>query len=155
MRHRIVTRSEIDASPGKRLDAEYYVTDPTVSRRMSAQKTEGTGPEIRLRRLARSLGLSYRCNRKNISGRPDLSNKSNGKWMVFVNGCYWHAHGHLPLPVGFNARYWDKKFRDNRARDARWIRAHRKCGWNVAVVWECWSDERILRSIRWVARRAV
>lgn len=169
MRAFTVARSEIDASPGRRLDTEYWAdrktlrgtsprslasTSIAVSARMSRQRTEGTEPELRLRRLARSMGLHYRCNRRNISGRPDLSNDSGGRWMVFMNGCFWHAHGHLPPPAGANAYYWEKKFKDNRARDARWIRAHRKCGWNVAVVWECRTDEQILATLRWVTRRS-
>jgi DNA mismatch endonuclease (patch repair protein) len=58
---------------------------------------------------------------------------------VFVNGCFWHRHtgcSRATVPKANNA-FWLQKFAANRTRDARAVRALRRRGFRVAIVWEC------------------
>ena len=64
----------------------------TVSRVMSANKAKNTGPEVKLRKKLREIGLiDYKLHSPKITGKPDIAfNKK--KLAVFVNGCFWHGH---------------------------------------------------------------
>jgi DNA mismatch endonuclease (patch repair protein) len=58
---------------------------------------------------------------------------------IFVHGCFWHRHPNCKyayMPKS-NIATWEKKFRDNVARDIRNEEALRSSGWNVICVWEC------------------
>ena len=116
------------------------VTPQTRSRMMRAVRQKHTKPELEVRRLLRSLGLSYRISNSSLPGSPDIANRKR-RWAVFVNGCYWHAHrscrrtsGRLPES---NQKWWLGKFSDNRRRDARKVRELRNKGFRVMIVWEC------------------
>jgi DNA mismatch endonuclease (patch repair protein) len=90
----------------------------------------------------RRLGLSYRKNVRSLPGSPDFANKTR-RWAVFVNGCFWHQHrGCKRATIPKNNRdFWVAKFAANRRRDAAAIRALRRMGFRVAVVWECEAGE--------------
>lgn len=115
--------------------------DPARSALMARVRQKGTKPEIEVARALRSLGLFYRMNVRSLPGSPDFANKKR-RWAIFVNGCYWHHHTgcrRAAVPKS-NAEFWRKKFRDNRARDARAIRALKNAGYRVVLVWECDVD---------------
>ncbi|MEM9703697.1 MAG: very short patch repair endonuclease, partial [Planctomycetota bacterium] len=58
--------------------------------------------------------------------------------VVFVHGCFWHAHEcHLFKWPKSNAKFWKQKILGNRQRDRRNVSELRKLGWHVMVVWEC------------------
>lgn len=123
-------------------------TDEARSALMKRVRRSGTSGELAVAEACRSLGLFYRRNVKSLPGSPDLANKSK-RWAVFVNGCYWHRHTgcqRATIP-NRNNDFWVEKFRSNRKRDARKIRALRSLGYRVVLVWECQTaDQELLRS---------
>jgi DNA mismatch endonuclease, patch repair protein len=97
-----------------------------------------TAAELDVAAALRALGAAYRMNVKNLPGSPDFANRRR-KWAVFVNGCFWHRHtgcSRATVPKANNA-FWLQKFAANRTRDARAVRALRRRGFRVAIVWEC------------------
>lgn len=118
------------------------VTDPVRSALMGRVRQRGTTPELVVAREMRHMGLAYRKNVKGLPGSPDFANRRR-RWAVFVQGCYWHHHrcyrGTTPAR---NRDFWIDKFATNRARDAAAIRALRKMGFRVVLIWECHSRDR-------------
>jgi DNA mismatch endonuclease, patch repair protein len=108
------------------------------SKTMRAVKSEDTGLEMRVRRLAHSLGYRYRLHVKHLPGKPDLVFPSRHK-VIFTHGCFWHQHD---CPRGArqpksNSEYWGPKLRKNQERDADHCAKLRGLGWDVLVIWEC------------------
>lgn len=58
--------------------------------------------------------------------------------MIFVHGCFWHAHS---CSRGFkpktNVEFWLKKLRTNQLRDERAVKELSKAGWECLTIWEC------------------
>lgn len=124
---------------------------------MASIRTRGTAPELKLRSALRSVGLPFRVNHPGLPGRPDIV-LMRPRVAVFVHGCFWHQHhacGRARVPRT-NRAYWRRKFRDNRARDARKARRLRRHGWSVRVIWECSArdDARLARFASGLARLA-
>ncbi|TAJ07575.1 MAG: very short patch repair endonuclease [Nitrospirae bacterium] len=134
--------------------------DPAViSKIMSSVRSQGTEPEMRLRKAVRSLGRRLRYHPTNVPGRPDLT-FSQEKVAVFVDGDFWHGHqwrlrGLPSLAHQFdqsrNRAYWIKKINRNIERDRKITRQLRRLGWHVIRLWE--SDikakpDQCLRRIR-------
>lgn len=113
------------------------VTKATRSKIMSSVRTRDTGAEKAVRSLVHRLGYRYSLARTDLPGKPDLVLVSRRK-AIFVHGCFWHGHacryGRLPKS---RLGYWRPKIALNRARDRRQVRALRKTGWSVMVVWQC------------------
>lgn len=111
---------------------------------MRAVRSRDTDPEMRVRRLAHSLGYRYALHRKSLPGKPDLVFVSRCK-IIFVHGCFWHMHkcrrGRNSPATNIN--YWSSKREGNRSRDIRNIRSLREDGWLVLVIWECWTNNLI------------
>ncbi|HEV2364731.1 MAG TPA: very short patch repair endonuclease [Caulobacteraceae bacterium] len=105
---------------------------------MARQRRRGTAAEQAVGRALRALGAAYRKNVRGLPGAPDFANRAR-KWAVFVNGCFWHAHTGCPRATTpkANRAFWLEKFARNRARDAQAVRALRRAGFRVAIVWEC------------------
>ncbi|MGA7886900.1 MAG: very short patch repair endonuclease [Acidobacteriaceae bacterium] len=106
-----------------------------------------TTPEITVRRLLHSMGYRYGLHVKRLLGKPDIVLVSRRK-IIFVHGCFWHKHrcSHGRVSPTTNSGYWDEKRRRNAERDRRNIRSLRGQGWDVLVIWECWtSGERKLQ----------
>lgn len=104
---------------------------------MSRVGAKDTGPEREVRRMAHALGYRFRICRADLPGRPDIVFPSRNK-VIFVHGCFWHGHscGKGKLPKS-NTDFWAAKIALNRARDRRSVRALRRLGWSVLVVWQC------------------
>lgn len=104
---------------------------------MSRIRSKNTKPELFVRSLVFSMGYRYRLHQKDLPGKPDLVFASRKK-VIFVNGCFWHAH---TCGLGFrpksNVDFWEKKLEGNRLRDARNLRQLRALGWKCLTVWEC------------------
>lgn len=104
---------------------------------MSLIRSKDTKPELLVRQAVWAAGFRYRLHVKGLSGRPDLVFPSL-RVVVFVHGCYWHAHscqkGRVP---GQNSRFWEEKFSTNKARDQRNANRLRREGWSVLTIWEC------------------
>lgn len=126
------------------------------SENMRRIRSKDTAPELAVRRLCRELGFTgYRIHRKDLPGKPDLA-WIGRKLVVFVHGCFWHGHDcaeGIRKPKS-NRDYWIPKIKRNQQRDSENIRALRRAGWKVLIVWECEvSDEgrlakRLCRHLR-------
>lgn len=109
------------------------------SRIMRAVRSRDTAPELAVRQLLRSLGLTgYRLHRKELPGKPDVAFIGRRK-AIFIHGCFWHGHDcrrGSRVPVT-NADYWSSKIERNRQRDAQHQVDLVRLGWSVLTVWEC------------------
>ena len=105
---------------------------------MARIRSSDTGPELKVRRLAHSMGLRFRLKRRDLPGSPDLVFPRH--WLaVFVHGCFWHRHpgcARATLPKS-RVEFWTRKLEANVKRDRRDVRALQKLGWLVLVLWEC------------------
>lgn len=105
---------------------------------MSRIRSINTKPEVVVRKYLFSKGLRYRKNDKRFPGKPDIV-LPKYKVIVFVHGCFWHAHKGCPdyvLPKS-NKHYWHTKLKRNSIRDAENINQLSNEGWRVIIVWEC------------------
>lgn len=136
----------------RRLDGHLIVSDYATSERMKGVRTRDTKPELRVRELARALGLHYRVRNRDLPGSPDLANRKRG-WAIFVHGCYWHRHPGCKKAStpSRNRAFWQAKFDANVARDARDMKELRAAGFRTLVIWECETkgpDEPVLAKLR-------
>ena len=86
------------------------------------------------------MGYRYTLHRRTLPGKPDLVFVSRRK-IIFVHGCFWHMHGcrHGRVSPATNVDYWKRKRERNKERDREHIKALRRDGWKVLVLWECWT----------------
>lgn len=66
-------------------------TPEARSRNMSRIPSKDTKPEETVRKYLFSQGFRYRKNVSKLPGKPDIV-LPKYKTVVFVNGCFWHAH---------------------------------------------------------------
>jgi DNA mismatch endonuclease (patch repair protein) len=123
--------------------------DPDVeqkrrSRMMSRIRGKNTKPALAVRKAAHGLGFRYRIHARELPGCPDLL-FSRRKIAMFVHGCFWHRHENCRYSYApkSNIEFWEKKFQNNVARDARVRGELEGMGWKVAVVWECETADSI------------
>ncbi len=117
---------------------------------MSSIKSEGTKPEMIVRRWLWNRGYRYRINSKRLPGSPDLVLRKY-RTCIFVNGCFWHGHG-IRVESGTiivdktyscfrlaknNIKYWESKVIKNKERDRKVQKELAKMGWHCITVWEC------------------
>ena len=96
-----------------------------------------TAPELVVRRLLHSLGYRFRLHRRDLPGTPDIVFPSRRK-AIFVNGCFWHAHGcRIGRPPKSRLEFWRPKLDRNCARDIQNRKDLRSAGWGVLTVWQC------------------
>lgn len=109
---------------------------------MAAIHGKDTGPEWIVRRLLTAMGYRYRLHGRGLPGRPDLVFASR-RAVVFVHGCFWHRHACRYGRTMPNTRraFWCAKFAGNVERDRRAVRALKRDGWRVLVVWECQTKD--------------
>lgn len=114
-----------------------HVSTKQRSNIMRSVGTRDTGPELLLRKALHRLGFRYRTHYGKLPGKPDIA-FPRWKKAIFVHGCFWHGHrcrwGALPKS---RLDYWGPKIAINRIRDRRVLRAVRRSGWTVCVVWQC------------------
>ena len=105
---------------------------------MSRIKGKDTKPELIIRSLIHRLGYRFRLHRKDLPGKPDIVLPRHKK-IIFVHGCFWHMHNckNGRVKPATRAKFWQDKRTGNKERDRRNIRALKKLGWDVLVVWEC------------------
>lgn len=108
------------------------------SRNMSRIPSTNTKPEEILRKYLFSRGFRYRKNDSKLPGKPDIVLPKYKK-VVFVNGCFWHAHKGCKwfVPPKSNSEFWQKKFAYNVERDKKNYKKLEEMGWKVIIVWEC------------------
>ncbi|MCI1219563.1 MAG: very short patch repair endonuclease [Bifidobacterium sp.] len=109
---------------------------------MSHIHGKDTAIEVEVRRYLFTRGLRFRKNDKRYPGHPDAVLP---KWrvIVFVNGCFWHAHEHCAKysQPKSNVEYWSAKLLRNRERDREQHAKLAAMGWRVIDVWECELDK--------------
>jgi DNA mismatch endonuclease (patch repair protein) len=108
----------------------------TRSRIMRAIKARHTRPELRVRSIIHRLGFRFRLYDKRLPGKPDLAFRSRKK-VIFVHGCFWHAHQKCSLSHVPKYQFWREKLAANVKRDRRAVRAIEAMGWKSLIVWEC------------------
>ena len=108
------------------------------SERMSRVRGKDTGPELAVRKLAHSMGYRYRLHVRDLPGAPDLVFPRLRK-IILVHGCFWHRHANCKLARLPKSRleFWLPKLNGNHTRDLENVRALRKNGWKVKIIWEC------------------
>ncbi|WP_199099897.1 very short patch repair endonuclease [Dyella sp. ASV21] len=118
---------------------------------MSRIKGKNTKPEMLIRRGLHALGLRYHLHDHLLPGRPDLVFRKY-RTVVFIHGCFWHAHGCLlsKLPAT-RQDFWKAKLSANAARDRKAVEALQSNGWRVLIIWECslrgplrWTEAALL-----------
>lgn len=113
-------------------------TKEARSRNMSRIPSSNTKPEETVRKYLFSQGFRYRKNVSKLPGKPDIV-LPKYKTVVFVNGCFWHAHEGCKwfVPPKSNKAFWQNKFAYNVERDKKNYKKLEELGWKVIVVWEC------------------
>jgi DNA mismatch endonuclease (patch repair protein) len=119
---------------------------------MKKVRVRDTGPEMAVRRLLFASGMRYRVNfrpKEPDIGRSSVDIAFPGKRLaIFVDGCFWHGcpeHGELPRA---NREWWERKFAENRERDARLTGQLEKGGWRVLRFWAHESPEEAFARIQ-------
>lgn len=105
---------------------------------MSSIRRRDTKPERLVRSGLWRAGLRYRKDVNGLPGRPDLALRKF-RTVVFVNGCFWHAHQgcrHFKAPSS-RPDFWEAKFTANRDRDSAATGKLIDTGWRVVRIWEC------------------
>jgi DNA mismatch endonuclease, patch repair protein len=110
----------------------------TRSYNMSRIRSTNTKPELLVRKFLHANGFRYSLHNKKLPGKPDIVlHKYNT--IIFVHGCFWHGHAnckYFKLPKT-RAQWWANKIATNKANDAKAVKALKKEGWQVLVIWEC------------------
>ena len=108
------------------------------SKNMSHIPSKNTKPEETVRKYLFSKGFRYRKNVSTLPGKPDIVLPKYHA-VVFVNGCFWHAHDGCKwfVPPKTRTDFWSAKFEYNKARDHRNYQKLEDMGWRVLIVWEC------------------
>jgi DNA mismatch endonuclease, patch repair protein len=105
---------------------------------MQQIRSSNTKPELLVRHFLFAQGYRYRINVKNLPGKPDIVLPKH-RTIIFVHGCFWHGHAnckYFKIPKT-RTEWWTNKINTNKANDAKAIKALKKDGWKVMVVWEC------------------
>lgn len=116
------------------------LTPEQRSKCMASIRGKHTKPELVVRRMIHAMGFRFRLHRKDLPGKPDIVLPSLKK-VILVNGCFWHMHQcrYGRVKPRTNPEFWQAKRESNRERDIKNRRALRKMGWDVLVIWECWT----------------
>ena len=87
---------------------------------MSRIKNRDTKPELLVRSALHRAGFRFRLNQRIEGCQPDIV-LPRFKTVIFVHGCFWHRHDGCKFAYTPKSRkdFWEKKFRDNQARDTR------------------------------------
>ena len=118
---------------------------------MAAIRGKDTKPEMVVRRAIHAAGLRYRLHHRALPGRPDIV-FTRLRTVVFVHGCFWHAHDCRGTRLPKTRReWWRRKLEANVTRDVRTRHFLRAAGWQVEVIWEC--ELKSVRKLNALTRR--
>ena len=107
------------------------------SRIMRSVKHRGNkSTELRLIQIFRINGLIGWRRGYPLLGKPDFVFPKK-RFVVFVDGCFWHGHECRNTKPKDNAEYWQAKFRRTKERDRSVTADLQQNGWNVVRIWEC------------------
>jgi DNA mismatch endonuclease (patch repair protein) len=115
---------------------------------MSRIRSKDTKPEMIVRSIVHAMGYRYRLHDRSLPGKPDLVFRAARK-VLFVHGCFWHCHRcrYGRVVPATNTEFWQSKRQGNVDRDRRNRRQLQKDGWQVLVIWECWTRDLETRLI--------
>jgi DNA mismatch endonuclease (patch repair protein) len=109
---------------------------------MSRVKGKNTKPEVQVRKYLHAAGFRFTLHGKykgdNLPGKPDIILPAY-KSVVFVHGCFWHAHEgckFFKIP-DTRTEFWKDKLLGNRQRDNENRIKLEQLGWHIFVVWTC------------------
>ena len=108
------------------------------SANMAAIKAQNTKPEMFIRKSLHHHGFRYALHPTNVPGKPDIFLRKYNT-AIFVNGCFWHRHNgckYAYVPKS-NCDFWDKKFKNNIARDITVKTELADRHIKMLVIWEC------------------
>ena len=123
------------------------LTPEQRSKCMSHIRGGNTKPELAARKIVHEMGFRYRLHRKDLPGKPDLVFPRLKK-IILVHGCFWHMHSckYGKVKPATNVNFWENKRQSTRKRDIKNRKDLRNLGWDVLVIWECWTkDEEKLK----------
>ncbi len=116
------------------------LTTEQRKRNMTAIKSRHTKPEMIVRSIVHRLSFRFRLHDKKLAGKPDIVLAKHKK-IILVHGCFWHLHdckrGNVTPKT--NIDYWQNKRFRNVARDKKNLESLENEGWEVLVIWECWT----------------
>jgi DNA mismatch endonuclease (patch repair protein) len=109
---------------------------------MSRIRNKNTRPELIVRSLVHGMGYRYCLHKSELPGKPDLVLSRHRK-IIFVHGCFWHMHKcrYGKVKPKTRASFWQNKRLGNVVRDRKNLAALKREGWQVLVVWECWTRD--------------
>ncbi len=105
---------------------------------MSKIKSKNTKPELFVRKQLSSYNIRYRCNVKDLPGKPDIAIKKY-KIALDIKGCFWHGHKNCKnfrYPKS-NIEFWKNKIRKNILRDHSNKKKYDKMNYEYITIWEC------------------
>ena len=110
----------------------------TRSYNMSQIKSRNTKPELLVRKFLHAHGFRYKLHDKKLPGKPDIV-LPKYKTLIFIHGCFWHGHSNCKYFVVPKTRteWWQNKINTNKANDTKALKALKKDGWKIIIVWEC------------------
>ena len=126
------------------------------SRVMAAVRGRNTRSEVMLCRSLFQRGFYLLKNVNSLLGSPDIVLPEYDA-IIFVNGCFWHAHEnceHFRLPES-RRDFWKEKLWKNKVRDSKNRNLLEKEGWNVVTVWECSLKEDFERTFWEIVRQVL
>lgn len=105
---------------------------------MSRIRAKNTKPELLVRKFLHANDFRYSLHNKKLSGKPDIVLRKY-KTIIFIHGCFWHGHANCKYFVVPKTRtkFWLNKIAANKANDEKSVKALRKDGWKVVMIWEC------------------
>jgi DNA mismatch endonuclease (patch repair protein) len=123
---------------------------------MSRIRSGNTEPERKVRSILHRLGYRFRLHRRDLPGSPDIVLPKH-RLAIFVHGCFWHRHGcsYTYTPKS-RQDFWLKKFSGNTRRDRISQKALQNLAWNVAVIWECETQNGVslAKTLQYLIRKA-
>jgi DNA mismatch endonuclease, patch repair protein len=105
---------------------------------MSRIRSKDTQPEVIVRKALFASGFRFRIHVRGLIGKPDIV-LPKYKTIIFVNGCFWHAHEgckYNKMPKS-RQEYWVPKIMKTVERDKRHKTELEKLGWETLTIWEC------------------
>lgn len=111
---------------------------------MAAVRSRDTKAELAVRKALHRMGYRFRLHRRDLPAKPDVVLPRFRK-VIFVHGCFWHKHdcrAGRSTPAT-RVDFWQAKRAANVERDKRAIDALTAQGWQVLVIWECWTRDAV------------
>ncbi|MBS1510117.1 MAG: DNA mismatch endonuclease Vsr [Bacteroidetes bacterium] len=113
-------------------------TSSQRSYNMSRIRSTNTKPELLVRKFLFAHGFRYKLHDKSLPGKPDIV-LPKYRTVIFVHGCFWHGHTnckYFKIPQT-RTDWWLNKINTNKANDAKAVKALKKDGWKIIILWEC------------------